>query len=176
MKMRKLIALLTTILMLCAMLPVGALTAVADDNPLQNGGFETGEGHIEIRTLQIGDEQSQLFKIPLARNLVEGDVESLFLLFGKFNHNTVHFGDAHVLQDFFCVLGQILDLVPGCELGLEAAVLSDAAAAEMCGQVIYPAAVLKESNHPEEAKAFLEFLQTDACMEIFEGVGFSRVN
>lgn len=54
--------------------------------------------------------------------------------------------------------------------------VSDAAAAEMCGQVIYPAAVLKESKHPEEAKAFLEFLQTDACMEIFEGVGFSRVN
>ena len=51
--------------------------------------------------------------------------------------------------------------------------VTDTAAAELCGQVIYPAAVLKESEHPEEAKAFLEFLQTDACMEVFEGVGFS---
>ena len=51
--------------------------------------------------------------------------------------------------------------------------VTDVAAAEMCGQVIYPAAVLKESEHPEEAKAFLEFLQTDVCMEVFEGVGFS---
>ncbi len=53
--------------------------------------------------------------------------------------------------------------------------ISDSATAEMCGQVIYPAAVLKTSEHQEEAKAFLEYLQTDVCMEIFEGVGFSRV-
>ena len=53
--------------------------------------------------------------------------------------------------------------------------VKDAATAEMCGQVIYPAAVLNVSKQQEEAKSFLEFLQTDACMEIFEGVGFSRV-
>lgn len=53
--------------------------------------------------------------------------------------------------------------------------VKDAATAEMCGQVIYPAAVLNVSKQQEEAKAFLTFLQTDACMEIFESVGFSRV-
>ena len=53
--------------------------------------------------------------------------------------------------------------------------VKDAATAEMCGQVIYPAAVLNVSKQQEEAKSFLEFLQTDACMEIFESVGFSRV-
>lgn len=53
--------------------------------------------------------------------------------------------------------------------------VTDAATAEMCGQVIYPAAVLKTSENQELAKEFLAFLQTDACMEIFEGVGFSRV-
>ena len=52
--------------------------------------------------------------------------------------------------------------------------VSDSATAEMCGQVIYPAAVLKTGEHQEEAKAFLDYLQTDVCMEIFEGVGFSR--
>ena len=51
--------------------------------------------------------------------------------------------------------------------------IQDYATEEMCGQVIYPAAVLKSSNNREEAKAFLDFLQTDACMEIFESVGFS---
>jgi len=50
----------------------------------------------------------------------------------------------------------------------------DTAKKEMCGQVIYPAAVLKESTHPEEAKAFLEYLQSDAAMKEFEGVGFSK--
>ncbi len=49
----------------------------------------------------------------------------------------------------------------------------DEAAADMCGQVIYPAAVLKTSEHPEEAQAFLEFLQTPECQNIFEHVGFS---
>lgn len=54
-------------------------------------------------------------------------------------------------------------------------IVQDYATAEMCGQVIYPAAVLKISEHQEEAKAFLEYLQNDVCMEIFERVGFSRI-
>lgn len=49
----------------------------------------------------------------------------------------------------------------------------DSAGAEMCGQVIYPAAVLEESKNQEEAKAFLEFLQSGTAMEVFEKVGFT---
>lgn len=49
----------------------------------------------------------------------------------------------------------------------------DSATAEMCGQVIYPAAVLKTAQQPEAAQAFLDFLTTQPAMEIFEGVGFS---
>ena len=51
----------------------------------------------------------------------------------------------------------------------------DEATAEMCGQVIYPAAVLNISQHSEEAQAFLDYLQTDAAMQVFEEVGFSPV-
>ena len=51
----------------------------------------------------------------------------------------------------------------------------DYATAEMCGQVIYPAAVLKTAAHPAEAQAFLDYLQTDECMAVFEAVGFSGV-
>ena len=40
-------------------------------------------------------------------------------------------------------------------------------------QVIYPAAVLNISQHQEEAQAFLDYLQTDACTQVFESVGFS---
>ena len=49
----------------------------------------------------------------------------------------------------------------------------DEATAEMCGQVIYPAAVMKNSAHPDAAKAFLDFLSTNAAMACFEKVGFS---
>ena len=50
----------------------------------------------------------------------------------------------------------------------------DSATAEMCGQVIYPAAVLKGEKE-ETARAFLAYLETDAAMTVFERVGFSAV-
>ena len=51
----------------------------------------------------------------------------------------------------------------------------DSATAEMCGQVIYPAAVLSTSAHPEAAQAFLDYLTGDAASAVFEGVGFTPV-
>ena len=54
--------------------------------------------------------------------------------------------------------------------------VSDYATADMCGQVVYPASVLKTSEHQEEAQLFLDYLQTDSCMKIFQKVGFSPVN
>ena len=52
----------------------------------------------------------------------------------------------------------------------------DEATADMCGQVIYPAAVLKTSAHPEAAQAFLDYLSTDEAMAVFSSVGFSPVS
>ncbi len=49
----------------------------------------------------------------------------------------------------------------------------DTATAEMCGQVIYPAAVLNVSKNPEAAQAFLDYLSTPEAMAVFEAVGFS---
>ena len=51
----------------------------------------------------------------------------------------------------------------------------DTATAEMCGQVIYPAAVLNISKAPEAAQAFLDYLCGDEAMAVFEAVGFSRM-
>jgi len=52
----------------------------------------------------------------------------------------------------------------------------DTAAAEMCGQVIYPAAVLNVSKNPEIAKSFLEFLTGDTADAVFEDVGFTAIS
>ena len=49
----------------------------------------------------------------------------------------------------------------------------DSATEEMCGQVIYPAAVMKNSANQEAAQAFLDYLTTDEAMAVFEAVGFS---
>ena len=55
--------------------------------------------------------------------------------------------------------------------GLE---IVDTATKEMCGPVIYPAAVMKNSAHIEAAQAFLDYLTGDEAMAVFEGVGFSK--
>lgn len=49
----------------------------------------------------------------------------------------------------------------------------DTATAEMCGQVIYPAAVLNISRNVEAAQAFLDYLTGDEASAVFQSVGFS---
>ena len=51
----------------------------------------------------------------------------------------------------------------------------DEATKAMCGQVIYPAAVMKNSKHPQEAQAFLDYLKGQEAMTVFQRVGFSPV-
>lgn len=53
--------------------------------------------------------------------------------------------------------------------------VADSATAEMCGQVIYPAAVLKAAPNAEAAREFLAYLQTDRAATVFEGVGFTAM-
>ena len=52
----------------------------------------------------------------------------------------------------------------------------DTATAEMCGQVIYPAAVLNISENAKAAKDFLQFLTSDAADAVFTHVGFTPMN
>lgn len=52
----------------------------------------------------------------------------------------------------------------------------DEATAEMCGRVVYPAAVIRTAPHPDEAQAFLDYLTTGPAMEIFGSVGFAPVD
>ena len=51
----------------------------------------------------------------------------------------------------------------------------DTATAEMCGQVIYPAAVMNVSKNVGAAKAFLEYLTSAEADAVFENVGFTPV-
>lgn len=51
----------------------------------------------------------------------------------------------------------------------------DEATREMCGQVIYPAAVMKNALHAEAAREFLAYLRTDKAATVFESVGFTAL-
>ena len=44
----------------------------------------------------------------------------------------------------------------------------------MCSQVLYPAAVMKNSGQIEEAREFLAWLQGEEAMEIFQSAGFKK--
>lgn len=52
----------------------------------------------------------------------------------------------------------------------------DTATEEMCGQVIYPAAVLAESKHADAADAFLDYLRKAEASEVFAKVGFTPLS
>ena len=49
----------------------------------------------------------------------------------------------------------------------------DTAAEEMCGKVIYPAAVLAGSAHSDEAQAFLDYVRSSGGAAVLESVGFT---
>lgn len=53
--------------------------------------------------------------------------------------------------------------------GMEAVATADSS---LAGKVIYPAAVMANTQNQEAAEAFLAFLQTDEAMACFEKVGF----
>ncbi len=52
----------------------------------------------------------------------------------------------------------------------------DTATAEMCGQVIYPAAVMKNSKNAAAAQAFLDYLKGEEASAVFESVGFTALS
>lgn len=47
------------------------------------------------------------------------------------------------------------------------------AGSDLCRQVIYPAAVMKNTQNEQAARDFLAFLQSDAAMQVFQSVGFA---
>jgi len=46
---------------------------------------------------------------------------------------------------------------------------------DMCGQVIYPAAIMNTTTNQEAAQAFIEYLQSDEAAQVFQAVGFTMV-
>lgn len=52
----------------------------------------------------------------------------------------------------------------------------DVATKDMCGQVIYPAAVVKGTKHEQAAKDYLEFLKGSEAGACFEEVGFKPLS
>ncbi len=67
----------------------------------------------------------------------------------------------------------IIYATDACSAGLTVA---DVATLDMCGQVIYPAAVLNVTRNEAAARAFLEYLKGPEAAAVFESVGFSPLS
>ena len=52
----------------------------------------------------------------------------------------------------------------------------DTANKDMCGEVLYPIAVIKDSKNIDEAKKFIEDLKNDISKSIFKNVGFTPLS
>ena len=63
-------------------------------------GLEAGEGNVEVGGVKLRHERGQLFLVPIALNLVEGDVERLFPPQVQIDHYAVDFRLAHVHKHF----------------------------------------------------------------------------
>ena len=55
-------------------------------------------------------------------------------------------------------------------------VIAEAPEGSLSKKVIYPVAVVKNTAHEAAAEAFVEFLQTDDAMAVFESYGFAKGN
>lgn len=55
-------------------------------------------------------------------------------------------------------------------------IVAEAPEGSLKNKVLYPVAVVKNTDHESQARAFVEFLKTDEAMAVFEKYGFSRAN
>lgn len=55
-------------------------------------------------------------------------------------------------------------------------IVAEAPEGSLKNKVLYPVAVVKNTEHETQARAFVEFLKTDEAMAVFEKYGFSRAN
>ena len=80
------------------------------------------------------------------------------------------------------VTTQVVEAAAGCGIiyGTDAfsagLTVVDEATAELCGQVLYPAAVITTGSAPDAAQAFLNYLSTDEAKACFEAVGFTPLS
>lgn len=142
--------------------------AVPDGNPAGIGSFED-LGTDKLKLLALGNED-----VPVGQYSTE-ILTTLDLLEGLEDANKITYG-SNVKEVTTQVSEASADAGIIYATDAYSAGLSTVAEADssLCKRAIYPAAVLNVSEHQEEAQAFLDFLQTDDCMKVFEEVGFIK--
>ena len=145
--------------------------AVPDGNPADIHSYEDMRDALEAKTLflAMGNED-----VPVGQY-----TQKILAYFDLDEEELANAGCITYGSNVKEVTTQVAEAVVDCGIiyqtdaaseGLE---VVDTATAEMCGQVIYPAAVLNVSKNPDAAQAFLVYLTFDEADAVFEAVGFT---
>lgn len=147
--------------------------AVPDNNPANINSYDDLKAGLEAGTIMLAMGNSD---VPVGQY-----TQKILAYFGLSEEDLAAAGCITYGSNVKEVTTQVSEATVDCGIIYQTDAASagltvvDTATAEMCGQVIYPAAVLNVSKNVEAAKAFLDYLTSDAADAVFEAVGFTPV-
>lgn len=147
--------------------------AVPDDNPAKIESYEDMKTGLENGDIMLAMGNSD---VPVGQY-----TQKILNFFGLSEEELANSGCITYGSNVKEVTTQVSEAVVDCGIIYSTDAYSanlkvvDVAEAKMCGQVIYPAAVMNVSKNQEEAKAFLEYLTGDEADAVFEKVGFTPI-
>ena len=145
--------------------------AVPDGNPAGINSYDDLKAGLEAGSIMLAMGNAD---VPVGQY-----TQKILVFFGLDEEQLAQAGSITYGSNVKEVTTQVSEAAVDCGIiyGTDAAsaglTVVDTATAEMCGQVIYPAAVLNVSQNPDAAQAFLDFLKGDAADAVFKAVGFT---
>lgn len=145
--------------------------AVPDGNPAGINSYDDLKAGLEAGTIKLAMGNSD---VPVGQY-----TEKILTYFGLNEDELASAGCITYGSNVKEVTTQVSEAVVDCGIIYQTDAFSagltvvDTATAEMCGQVVYPAAVLNISKNADAARAFLEYLRSDKADAVFEEVGFT---
>lgn len=146
---------------------------VPEGNPAGVNSFDDLKVRLEEGTVMMAMGNSD---VPVGQH-----TQKILTYFGLSEEKLVSSGCITYGSNVKEVTTQVSEAVVGCGIVYQTDAYSagldivDTATNEMCGQVIYPAAVMNVSENQELAKDFLKYLTTDIANNVFEEVGFTPI-
>lgn len=148
--------------------------AVPDDNPKNINSYDDMKADLEDGSILLAMGNSD---VPVGQY-----TQKILTYLGLYEATLANAGNITYGSNVKEVTTQVSEAAVDCGIIYQTDAYSagltvvDTATPEMCGQVIYPAAVLNVSKNPDVAKDYLDFLTSDDADAVFEEVGFTAIN
>lgn len=147
--------------------------AVPGGNPANINSFDDLKAGLEAGTIVLAIGNSD---VPVGQY-----TQKLFTFYGLDEEDLAASGSITYASNVKEITTQVSETTVDCGIIYQTDAASasltviETATAQMCGQVVYPAAILNISRNVEAAQSYLEYLTSDAADAVFEAVGFTPV-